>query len=143
MDFLRKLTIIIYLSALVLLALLINGCKKPSAPVIDLTRVKPVTSEDSTLDKPLKVAISSITSPGYSRAYYEELLDYLSRRLHRPVQVLQRRSYAEVNDLLRAGGVDVAFICTYSYVAGHDEFGLELLVAPQINDKVTYYYSVR
>ncbi|MCG0278260.1 MAG: PhnD/SsuA/transferrin family substrate-binding protein, partial [Thermanaeromonas sp.] len=134
----KKLLFIVYVLVLGGILGIFTGCNKPSAPQIDLTKVKPVMSKSSTSEKPLKVAISSITSPSYSRTYYEDLLNYLSRHLHRPVQILQRRSYAEANDLLRAGGVDVAFICTYSYVAGHEEFGLELLAAPQIDGKVTY-----
>lgn len=138
MALFRKFRSVIPIITLFLFMMPLSGCSQSPAPAIDLTRVEVITPEERMGEKPLKVAISSITSPGYSRAYYEELLDYLSRHLHRPVQVLQRRSYAEVNDLLRVGGVDVAFICTYSYVAGHDEFGLELLAAPQINGEVTY-----
>lgn len=129
---------ILHILILWVIVLILSGCSKPSSPEIDLTKIKPITVENTASEKPLKVAISSITSPSYSRIYYEDLLNYLSRHLQRPVQILQRRSYAEVNDLLRAGGVDVAFICTYSYVAGHEEFGLELLAAPQIDGKVTY-----
>jgi len=134
----KKLLFIIYVLALWGILGVFTGCNKPSTPEIDLSKVEPVTPKNNASEKPLKVAISSITSPSYSRTYYEDLLNYLSRHLHRPVQILQRRSYAEVNDLLRARGVDIAFICTYSYVIGHEEFGLELLAAPQIDGKVTY-----
>jgi len=79
-----------------------------------------------------------MTSTKESIVYYDELLKYLSERLGRPIQIVQRKTYAEVNDLVRAGSVDVAFVCTYSYVAGKDEFGMELLVAPQVNGSATY-----
>ncbi|MBE3581263.1 MAG: phosphate/phosphite/phosphonate ABC transporter substrate-binding protein [Thermoanaerobacteraceae bacterium] len=138
MDFFRKFSYVMPVLILLLFMVIMSGCSRTSAPFIDLTSIEDVTPGEGLGERPVRVAISSITSPSYGRAYYEELLAYLSRHLHRPVQVIQRRSYAEVNDLLRAGEVDVAFICTYSYVAGHDEFGLELLVAPQIDGKVTY-----
>ena len=40
--------------------------------------------------------------------------------------------------MLRTGDVDLAFVCTSSYLLGHEQFGLELLVVPQVNGKTTY-----
>jgi ABC-type phosphate/phosphonate transport system substrate-binding protein len=45
------------------------------------------------------------------------MLDYLSAKLERPVELVQRRTYTEVNDLIAKEGVDVAFVCTSVYVA--------------------------
>lgn len=70
---------------------------------------------------------------------YQSLLDYLSAQLHRPVESVQRRTYAEVNDLVESGDVDVAFVCTSAYIAGYDRFGMELLAAPQVNGETVYY----
>ena len=69
---------------------------------------------------------------------YKRLLDQLGAYLERPVQSIQKRTYGEVNALLQSGGCDAAFVCTYAYVLGHRDFGLELLAAPQINGKATY-----
>ncbi len=55
------------------------------------------------------------------------------------MELVLRRTYAEINDLVESGYVDVAFVCTSAYVAGHDKFGMELLVAPQVNGETTYY----
>jgi phosphonate transport system substrate-binding protein len=52
---------------------------------------------------------------------------------------VQRRTYAEVNELVANRDVDVAFVCTSAYVDGHDKFGMELLAAPQVNGKTVYY----
>jgi len=57
------------------------------------------------------------------------------------VELVQRRTYAEVNELIEAGDVDMAFVCTSAYVAGVRDFGMELLAAPQVNGE-TVYYSV-
>jgi phosphonate transport system substrate-binding protein len=62
----------------------------------------------------------------------------LSQKLERPVERIQRRTYREINDLLRRGEVDLAFVCTSSYLIGKDQFGLELLVAPQVDGQTTY-----
>lgn len=88
---------------------------------------------------PLRVAVAAMISPQGTMASYQPLLDYLSQRLGRPIQLIQRRTYAEVNDLLRRNEVDLAFICTRAYVQGRRDFGLELLAIPQVRGKTTYY----
>jgi phosphonate transport system substrate-binding protein len=55
------------------------------------------------------------------------------------VQLVQRQTYAEVNDLIKSNDVDLAFVCTSAYVVGQREFGMELLVAPQVNGETAYY----
>lgn len=87
---------------------------------------------------PLRVAVATIISPRGTLESYSPLFDYLASKLGRPVQVVQRGTYAEVNDLIRTGDVDMAFICTYSYVESHRRFGTELLATPQVNSKTTY-----
>ncbi len=55
------------------------------------------------------------------------------------VNFCEKGTYAEVNSLLRNGNIDVAFVCGGPYVKGHDDFGLELLVAPMVDGKLVYY----
>jgi phosphonate transport system substrate-binding protein len=55
------------------------------------------------------------------------------------VQIVQRRNYAETNELVRRGEVDLAFVCTSAYVAGHDAFGMTLLAAPVVGGESVYY----
>jgi phosphonate transport system substrate-binding protein len=88
---------------------------------------------------PLRVAVAAVISPRSTLESYDALLDYLSRRLERPVQLVQRQTYAEVNDMVRVGQVDLAFVCGGAYVEGQREFGMELLVAPQMNGGTVYY----
>ncbi|KLU63074.1 phosphate-import protein PhnD precursor [Peptococcaceae bacterium CEB3] len=91
---------------------------------------------------PVRVVLASITSPQESRVYYDAMLNYLGRQLGRPIEIIQRKTYAEANDLVRAGSADVAFVCTYAYVAGHAEFGMELLAAPVIHGQTIYHADV-
>ncbi|MHB1418434.1 MAG: substrate-binding domain-containing protein [Bacillota bacterium] len=128
---------------LITLSVILGGCAEkvgqyPQIKLSSVERATEVSTGPVKEDKPLRVAIASITSTKESIVYYEELLRYLSRRLGRPVQIVQRKTYAEVNDLVRAGSVDIAFVCTYAYVTGKAEFGMELLVAPQVNGLSTY-----
>ena len=86
----------------------------------------------------LRVAISSMTSPKESTVYYSALLKYLEKEVGMPIKVVQRKTYQEVNDLLKKGEIDLAFICTYAYVLGVEEFNLKPFLTPQIEGKNTY-----
>jgi phosphonate transport system substrate-binding protein len=59
--------------------------------------------------------------------------------VNRPIELVQRRTYSETNQLVENGYVDLAFVCTSAYLTGHDEFGMELLVAPQVNSQSVYH----
>lgn len=124
---------------LLLIGLLLAGCADaPAASAIRLSQLDPLPTQSARV-LPLRVAVAAVISPRGTVESYRPLLDYLSRRLSRPVKLVQRRTYAEINDLLERGEVDVAFVCTSAYVAGHDQFGMELLAAPQVNGAAVYY----
>ncbi len=89
--------------------------------------------------KPLRVAVAAVISPKGTVESYSDLLAYIGRKLNRRVELVQRQTYAEVNDLVKNGDVDVAFVCTSAYVVGQRDFGMELLVAPQVNGETVYY----
>ena len=88
--------------------------------------------------QPLRIAAAAILSPQTTSRDYEVLLTYLADSLDRPVQLVQRASYAETNELIRTRQVDVAFVCTGAYVQGHQEFGMELLAVPEVRGLTTY-----
>lgn len=111
------------------------------SPTIRLSQLEPLQVRADQPVVPLKVAVAAVISPQGTVESYQRLLDYLGVRLHRPVQLVQRRTYAEVNALLESGAVDLAFVCTSAYVDGHDRFGMELLAAPRVNGQ-TVYHSV-
>lgn len=110
----------------------------PVAGFINLDDLQPLPTSEGEHVQPLRVAIAAVISPQGTAESYAPLVDYLGERLKRPIEILQRRTYAEINELLRTGDVDLAFVCTSSYILGRREFGLELLVAPQVNGETTY-----
>lgn len=121
---------------------LLTGCaSNASAAVIHLNDRQPLPERPATDVVPLRVAVGAVTSPQGTVDSYAPLLDYLERKLNRPVELVQRRTYAEVNDLIATGYVDVGFVCTSAYVAGQRDFNMQLLVAPEV-DGETVYYSV-
>jgi phosphonate transport system substrate-binding protein len=108
------------------------------AGYVNLSDLRPLPTPIEDQIRPLRVAIAAVISPKGSAESYALLLDYLSQHLDRPVERVQRRTYAEVNELLRTGEVDLGFVCTSSYLIGEREFDLQLLVAPQVNGEVVY-----
>lgn len=89
--------------------------------------------------KPLRIAVGGMITPREGFVYYREFIDYVGEKLNRPVEFIDREKYEEINMLMKSGQVDVAFVCSGPYVDGHDEFGMELLVAPQTYRKTVYY----
>jgi phosphonate transport system substrate-binding protein len=127
---------------IVLLLALLAACTPqstlPVAGFVDLSNLQPLHTPVEQDVRPLKVAIAAVISPRGTAESYALLLNYLGSKLNRPVERVQRRTYSEVNELLRTGEVDLAFVCTSSYLLGKRQFDLELLVAPQVGGETTY-----
>ncbi|MEW6401320.1 MAG: phosphate/phosphite/phosphonate ABC transporter substrate-binding protein [Chloroflexota bacterium] len=105
---------------------------------VDLENLQPLPTPEGYEAVPLRVAVAAVISPKGTVESYSPFLSYLEEKLNRPVELIQRRTYLEVNDLIEHGEVDIAFVCTSAYIQGHDTFGMELLVAPQVSGKTTY-----
>ena len=120
----------------------IAGCAKDEEKPVKINFEKREISKEKAMlpeNKFLRIAVGSMITPKEGFAYYQQLLNYIEERLGRPVKFVDRESYVEVNNLLKSGDIDVAFVCGRPYVDGHDEFGMELLVAPQAYGEVEYY----
>lgn len=89
-------------------------------------------------EPPLKIGVASMITPVDAVKYYQDVIDYIGKEIGRPVQMVHRRTYEEMDALLERGEVKVAFICSAPYVKNHEHFGVELLVAPNVQGKSTY-----
>lgn len=131
-----------FLSLALLLILIISaGCAKTDeAPVISLSSFEEQEQDKQPdgKEKTLRVAISAMTSAKQSIVDYDEMLKYIEENLNVKVELIQRKTYAEVNELMKSGQVDLAFVCTTSYVKGHEDFGMEILVAPRVRGDKNY-----
>ncbi len=126
-----------------LLLFLLSACTggvQPAASV-NLSDLSPLPTPDLEV-VPLRVAVAAVISPKGTVESYAPLLDYLGQKLNRPVELVQRRTYLEVNDLIERGEVDLAFVCTSAYIVGNNDFGMELLVAPQVNGETVYHANL-
>lgn len=126
---------------LILMILTVSCSPLPETEVVgsvDLDNLQPLPTPDGHSPVPLRIAVAAVISPAGTVQSYSPLLLYLEEKLNRPVELIQRKTYLEVNDLIEHGEVDVAFVCTSAYVEGHDTFGMELLAAPLVNGKTVY-----
>lgn len=118
----------------------LTGCQSNQSPPFvslkpsDYSQINPQPVENKDV---LRVGISSVLSPRETLDNYKVFAEYLQKKIGRPVQLVQRQSYKEINELVRDNGVDVAFICSGAYIMGSND-NLELLAVPEVSGKSTY-----
>lgn len=129
-------------TVLFLMAGIVGGCAGIAPPkqvrLHNTEQSGDITNSRKNSEMPLRVAVSSILSPRETLTVYQPLLEYLEAKLGQQVVLLQRKTYKEVNELLSTGNADMAFVCSGNYAAGSLQFGMELLVVPQVNGQHTY-----
>lgn len=120
--------------------LLVVSCDS-NRPQVDMDNVVPEVGGSPVKNglPPLHIAVAAMISPETTRQYYEELLRLVADRMERRAVFWQRRTYAEVNDLVMNRQVDAAFVCAGPYVKGHEKFGMELLAVPVVHGVKVYY----
>jgi phosphonate transport system substrate-binding protein len=120
---------------------LLPRCSERDKPVrVDLAKKEEAVLNHTVVsEQPLRIAIGGMITPKEGFGYYRKFLDYVGEKLGRPVKLVDRENYAEINSLLQNGEVDLAFVCGGPYVAGKREFGMELLAAPEAYGKSVYY----
>ncbi len=87
----------------------------------------------------MKIAIAAMISPEKTRESYMDLITLIGRRMGRSVDIVQKKTYAQVNDLVESKDVDFAFVCSGPYTLGKQKFGMEILVVPVAYGQKVYY----
>ena len=107
---------------------------------VDFSKTIAISHPDTHLaqDKLLRVAVAAMISPKETFIYYRELLDYIGRKAGRGIQLIQRKTYDEINALFLKGEIDLAFICTGPYAAGREKLGFEALATPLVRGQPFY-----
>ncbi len=80
-------------------------------------------------DGEIAIGLTAVVVREYVRSF-NDFRDYLSRRTGQPVEFVQRRTYADIMDMLKAGKLQAAWICGYPYVKPRDPEFIDLLAAP-------------
>ncbi len=122
---------------LLIIVLSLTACQKEKIKEIKLFQSEE-KKEILKTEKSIKIGIAAIVSAKEGFVYYKDLLDYLSKKISLPL-IIKYGNYNEINQSLRKGEVDMAFICSGAYIERDKKFGLDLLVIPVINGKTTYH----
>lgn len=70
--------------------------------------------------------------------FYDRWAAYLGRKLGRPVEFVQRRSYRDVIEMMRTDELDFAWICSYSFVQAWDANLIDLVATPVFRGQPLY-----
>lgn len=90
-------------------------------------------------EETLKIGVAAMISPKETVKYYREMVEYIGKKIGKPVEMVQRETYDEMDALLEKGDVKIAFICAGPYVRDREKFEVELLAAPQSYGKPFYH----
>jgi phosphonate transport system substrate-binding protein len=86
----------------------------------------------------IRVAVGAMISPKETFIYYRQLLDYIGKNLGLDAQLIQRKTYSEINELFGKGEIDLAFVCSGPYANGKEKYGFQLLATPQVHGSHFY-----
>jgi phosphonate transport system substrate-binding protein len=128
---------------LFILFFICSGCSRGGdTKVVDFNKTIPVVrpGEQPPAERALRVAVGAMISPKETLVYYRQILDYIGTNLGKDVQLVQRKTYGEINELFGKGEIDLAFVCSGPYATGKDKFGFQLLATPQVQGS-HYYHS--
>ena len=88
--------------------------------------------------RPLRLAVASVSSPGETINSLRTIAQALSRRTGRQIVLVQRKAYAEVNLLLANDDADIAFVSTGAFSAYRGQAPIEVLVMTEFMGSATY-----
>lgn len=134
---------LIIVSGLILCFLVISGCDSDKGyTYVDLTEKMSLKEDDlpTAADNTLRVAVSSMVSPKETYAFYKELLEYLGKQIGYDILLIQRKTYAEINELFPKQLIELAFICSGPYATQKEKCGFEGIATPVVRGE-PYYQS--
>jgi phosphonate transport system substrate-binding protein len=111
--------------------------KSLSAPAAGAGPEKPaVASEpaqlDGSLQRPIRIAMSAAFVSEKGVGVYDKMCLYVSRQIGRPCEFVTGLSYSTIDEMLKTGAVDMAFVCGLPYVLDQERPtpSMELIAAP-------------
>ncbi len=117
-----------------------TSCGNQEEPLtLDLRSSPVVAKARSGNEVALRFAVAPVLSSEKAFVPSRLLAKYLARRLETPVELIQRRTYREINEMIRLGTVQFALVCTGAFVVGDQEFGMQVVAVPRYKGKTEYH----
>lgn len=114
------------------MALMVAGCGARAPVQIRFNQVQEYPAPQSNQDT-LRIGVVTMLSPRESFDAYRDLADYIGEAVGAPADLVLRKSYAELNELVRTSAVDLALVGFGGYEAGARQFGMEALATGQVD----------
>ncbi len=114
--------------------------KKSQLQTINLNSKGEVNCRQMTDKRPaLRIALAGSIAPKTKQNFFHEIITVVANLVGRNAELIQKRTYAEINDMLSKKEIDLAFVSSGTYVDGKTKYGLEILAIPVINGQKDYY----
>jgi phosphonate transport system substrate-binding protein len=123
-------------------AVFIVSCSSDQEPTyVDFSKkmIEDQPGEEPRKGSVIRVAVAAMISPRETVVYYHQLLDFIAKQLGHKIQLVQRKTYGEINELLKTGKIDLAFICSGPYATSRQTYGFEALAVPLVRGRHSYH----
>lgn len=97
--------------------------------------VMPVYAADT--EPPIRFGLTAVVVTENLR-FLDQWSQYLEQKMGRSVELVMRKSYREVMDLLGSGRIDFAWICGFPYIQAREPESIKLLTVPVYRGKPRY-----
>jgi len=97
-----------------------------------------MTSYADNVRPPIRLGLTAVVVTENLR-FLDQWSQYLEEKMGRKVELVMRKSYREVMDLLDSGGIDFAWICGFPYIQNREPESLQLLTVPIYRGEPLYY----
>jgi phosphonate transport system substrate-binding protein len=92
----------------------------------------------SAAERPIRFGLTAVVVTENLR-FLDQWSDYLASKMDREVELVLRRSYREIMDLLNSGAIDFAWICGFPYVQKREPESVQLLTVPVYRGAPRYH----
>ncbi len=133
---------LVFLVFTIAASIFFSGCSSDQEPTyVDLSKkmIEDQPGEEPRTGSVIRVAVAAMISPRETVVYYHQLLDFIASQLGHKIQLVQRKTYGEINELLKTGKIDLAFICSGPYATSRQTYGFEALAVPLVRGRHSYH----
>jgi phosphonate transport system substrate-binding protein len=127
-------------AALCALAVALLGCRRSrfEEVEVELRDRVPRAAAAGAPRQVFRFGLAAMISPRETASEYATLARELGAELGAAAELVHGKSYREVNDLLAAGQLDAAFLCTGGYLELRSRVAVEVLAVPRVAGRTTY-----
>ncbi|RLA41380.1 MAG: phosphate/phosphite/phosphonate ABC transporter substrate-binding protein [Gammaproteobacteria bacterium] len=98
--------------------------------------IAPIHATDS--QPPLRFGLTAVVVTENLR-FLDQWSQYLEHKMGRKVELVLRKSYREIMDLLGSGSIDFAWICGFPYIQPREPESIQLLTVPVYRGAPRYH----